>query len=298
MKTKFALSIAALMGLVSNGAMAQELHVLTSIKPIQMITEEIMLGAGSPDVLLQSNASPHDYALKPSDVKKINQADLVIWFGEGLEPFLGGVLEEKESAFELADVPNVSLREYSHEGHDHDHDGHNHGLYDPHFWLGYQPTLKMAKAISDKLISLDAEHADLYQANYQKFAQTYADKHQQLKALLEPVKQNGYFVFHDAYGYFEQDYQLNNLGHFTVSPERKPGAKTLIKIRNQLRSNDAKCVFSEPQYTPAVIETVMRGSEAKKGVLDPVASTIDVKPGSYFEFIDQIANSFVVCLSE
>ncbi len=296
MKTKFTLSIAALMSLASNGAMAQELHVLTSIKPIQMITEEIMQGAGEPDVLLNANASPHDYALKPSDVKKINQADVVIWFGEGLEPFLAGVLENKGTGFELADIPNVSLREYSHEGHD--HDGHHHGHYDPHFWLGYQPTLQVAKAIADKLGSLDAEHAKLYQANYQHFAQTYAQKHEQLKSQLKPVQDQGYFVFHDAYGYFEQDYQLNNLGHFTVSPERKPGAKTLIKIRNELRNNNAKCVFSEPQYTPAVVETVMRGSDAKRGVLDPIASMIEVKPGSYFEFIEQVANSFSHCLGK
>lgn len=292
MKTKFAL----LLTLVSSAVTAQENLVLTSIKPIQMITQEIMLGVGDPDVLLTSNASPHDYALKPSDVKKIKDADLVIWYGKDLEPFLANVLEKQPSTIELSKIDGLALREFSHDGDD--HDGHDHGNYDPHFWLGHQPTLQVAKYIANQLSKMDEENAKLYQANYHNFEQKYAAKKSEITDRLAPVKHHGYYVFHDAYGYFEQDYELNHLGHFTVSPERKPGAKTLIKIRNKLKAQEAKCVFSEPQYTPAVIQSVMRGSPAKLGVLDPVASDITVEAGSYFEFIDQISQSFVKCLSE
>ncbi|GAK87091.1 zinc ABC transporter periplasmic-binding protein ZnuA [Vibrio ponticus] len=298
MKTKFAVLVAPLVAAFSAGAYAESLQVLTSIKPIQMIAHEIMLGTQEPDVLLKSNASPHDYALKPSDVKKVNDADLVIWYGKDLEPFLSGVLENKSDAVELGQIPGLALREFSHDGHDHDHHGHDHGSHDPHFWLGYEPTTQVAKFIADKLSEVDAQHAELYQANYANFIATYQAKHEQIKAQLAPLQQQGYYVFHDAYGYFEQDYQLNHLGHFTVTPDRKPGAKTLIKIRNELRSENAKCVFSEPQFTPAVVESVMRGSNANLGVLDPVASSVTVSDGSYFVFIDQIANSFAECLSK
>ncbi|GAB2665519.1 zinc ABC transporter substrate-binding protein ZnuA [Vibrio panuliri] len=299
MKTKFAVLTAPLLAFVCSTAAAEQPQVLTSIKPIQMIAHEIMLGTGEPDVLLQSNASPHDYAMKPSDVKKVKNADLVIWFGTGLEPFLAGVLEQKEQVLELSKISGLSLREFSHDGHDHhDHDGHDHGSHDPHFWLGYQPTLQVAHSIANELSRLDQANAQQYQANYDKFAQRYKEKRQQIDALLTPVKQQGYYVFHDAYGYFEQDYQLNHLGHFTVTPDRKPGAKTLIKIRNELRNENAKCVFAEPQFTPAVVQSVMRGSDAKLGELDPVASTISVQDGSYFVFLDQISHSFAECLSK
>lgn len=292
MKTKFAL----LLIIVSNTVTAQENTVLTSIKPIQMIAQEIMQGAGEPDVLLTSNASPHDYALKPSDAKKIIDADLVIWYGKDLEPFLVNILEKQPSTIELYKIDGLALREFIHDGDD--HDGHDHGNYDPHFWLGYQPTLQVAKYIASQLSQMDEKNSKLYQANYNHFEQKYAAKKAEITARLAKVKNHGYYVFHDAYGYFEQDYELNHLGHFTVSPERKPGAKTLIKIRNKLKAQEAKCVFSEPQYTPAVIQSVMRGSQAKLGVLDPVASDITVEAGSYFEFIDQISQSFVKCLSE
>lgn len=301
MKTKFALLFVPLMTSISGSVLAQQQQVLTSIKPIQMITHEIMLGVANPDVLLKSNASPHDYALKPSDVKQVKDADLVIWYGKDLEPFLAGVMEQrsgqKAQTLEISKIEGLKLREFSHEGHDH-HDGHDHGSHDPHFWLGYQPTLQVAEAIAKQLAENDSANAATYLKNYEQFAEKYRAKHEQVKDLLEPVQQQGYYVFHDAYGYFEQDYQLNNLGHFTVTPDRKPGAKTLIKIRSELRNENAKCVFAEPQFTPAVIESVMRGSNAKLGKLDPVASEIEVKNGSYFTFIDQISHSFADCLSK
>ncbi|EGU47235.1 hypothetical protein VII00023_13457 [Vibrio ichthyoenteri ATCC 700023] len=292
MKKRITLALA----LTSAVAMAQEPVVLTSIKPIQMITQELMVDIGKPDVLLNSNASPHDYALRPSDVKKVASADLVIWFGHDLEPFLEKVVEKQEHVLELSKIDGLSLREFA-AGHA-DHDGHDHGSHDPHFWLGVQPTQQVAKAITESLKQLDAEHAAQYEINYQRFTQQLTAQHTQIVERLAPVKQVGYFVFHDAYGYFEQDYDLNHLGHFTVSPDRKPGAKTLIRIRSALADKQAKCVFTEPQFTPAVVESVVRGSESKVGVLDPVASQIEVKKGSYFTFIDQMASNFVTCLAQ
>ncbi|MEK6213328.1 MAG: zinc ABC transporter substrate-binding protein, partial [Vibrio fluvialis] len=106
------------------------------------------------------------------------------------------------------------------------------------------------------------------------------------------------YVFHDAYDYFEQRYGLNNLGHYTVSPVRKPGSKTLIAIRKSLAENQAKCVFSEPQFQPAVIETVVRGSHAHIGVLDPLGTQVPVKAGSYFAFLHQLSDSYAQCLSQ
>jgi ABC-type Zn2+ transport system substrate-binding protein/surface adhesin len=72
------------------------------------------------------------------------------------------------------------------------------------------------------------------------------------------AEREGYFVFHDAYGYFEKHYGLTSLGHFTVNPEIQPGAQRLHEIRTQLVEQKATCVFAEPQFRPAVIEAVAR----------------------------------------
>lgn len=289
------ISACALM-LVSS-SFAHAATILTSIKPIQLITLELTKGVSEPEVLVASNASPHDYALKPSDVKRLRTADLVIWYGSDLEPFLTKVLESQQNVLTLSETEDLELREYG-GGHHHDHDGHDHGSHDPHFWLGYKPTLQIAQAISERLAEIDAENKAEYQANFAAFKAQLTEQQEQIKAQLAPVAEAGYYVFHDAYGYFEQDFPLNHLGYFTVSPDRKPGAKTLIAIRKALKSQNAQCVFSEPQFTPAVVESVTRGSQAKTGVLDPIGAEIDVVAGGYFKFKQNLADSFSQCLSQ
>lgn len=279
-----------------SSAFAQASTILTSIKPIQLITLELTQGVNEPGVLLESNTSPHDYALKPSDVKRVRNADLVIWFGDDLEPFLTKILHDQSNVLTLSKIDGLALREFA--GDHHHHDGHDHGSHDPHFWLGYQATLQVAQAISKQLQEIDSENAQQYQANLAKFESQLSEQQQAIKAQLAPVSDAGYYVFHDAYGYFEQDFPLNHLGYFTVSPERKPGAKTLISIRKALASQDAKCVFSEPQFTPAVVQSVVRGSDANTDVLDPIGSDVKVEQGGYFQLKQNLADSFSRCLGQ
>ena len=271
--------------------------ILTSFKPIQMIVTELTQGVSEPDVVMNSNASPHDYALKPSDVKKIQNADMLIWFGPDLEAFLTKVAKSNDNLVTISEIPNINLREFGEDPHDHHHDGHDHGSHDPHFWLGIDQVEVASSYISNKLVEVDPQNADVYKKNLEVFLSQLADKKRSIEAQLAPVKDKGYYVFHDAYSYYEDEFGLNKLGHFTVSPERKPGAKTLISIKKTLAKQDVQCVFSEPQFTPAVIESVVRGSSTQKGQLDPVGSDIEVGKGSYFEFLQQLTDSYTSCLS-
>ncbi|MDF2155272.1 zinc ABC transporter substrate-binding protein ZnuA [Vibrio sp. CAU 1672] len=276
---------------------AHAVNVLTSIKPIQMIATELTVGVTSPHLLVHANASPHDYALRPSDVKKINQADLIVWYGRDLEPFLEKILADKANTLTLSSIPQLALREFGSE-HNHDHDGHEHGMHDPHFWLGIEPTLQVAHALAEELAKVDPANAQRYQVNLEKFEHQLMLTDSAIKTQLAPVRQRGYFVFHDAYGYFEDRYQMTNLGHFTVSPDRKPGAKTLIRIRKALSEEEVACVFAEPQFTPAIVDSVMRGSQAGRGTLDPLGSQLEVAPGSYFRLLHDMADSLSQCLSD
>ena len=282
--------------LFANTSPVWAVNLLTSIKPIQMIVTEIMVDVGQPDVLLANNTSPHDYALRPSDMRRIRGADIVVWFGQDLEPFLARVLTQQDNVLTLSDIPDLKLREYA--GDQHQHDGHNHGNYDPHFWLGIKPTLQVAQAVANHLAKVDPENGLKYQENYLAFEDRLLQEKQALEDKLRPVLEDGYYVFHDAYGYFESDYNLNHLGYFTISPDRKPGAKTLIRIKTTLREQQAKCVFSEPQFTPAVVESVTRGSNVNLGELDPIGIKINVAAGSYFVFLNALADSFVHCLTQ
>ncbi|MDW6001472.1 zinc ABC transporter substrate-binding protein ZnuA [Vibrio mangrovi] len=268
------------------------LNVLTSVKPIQMISYELMAGVDEPDVLLAANTSPHDYALRPSDVKRIRQADLVIWFGEGLEPFLAKVLSQQSGRLTISQIKDAHFRHFS---ASHEDDGHHHGNTDPHFWLGIEQVREVAKAISARLIQLDPNHTTQYQTNLTRFLAQLTETDNQIQTQLAAYQQSPYYVFHDAYEYFESHYHLNNIGHFTVSPDRKPGAKTLIDIRTTLQKQPGVCIFSEPQFLPSVITSVTRGTSARIGVLDPLATDIPLAKGSYFHFLSSLSQSYISC---
>lgn len=271
--------------------------ILTTIKPIQMITTELTQGVEQPDVLLGANASPHDYALRPSDVKRVHNADLVIWFGHDLEGFMEKLVDSKpaEQVLTLSKIDGLKLRAFG--PHHHDDGHHHHGTHDPHFWLGTEPTLQVAEAITQKLVTMDPEHAEQYQQNLAAFTQNIAQLKVNLTTQLKSVEHSGYYVFHDAYGYLKQDYPLNQLGFFTVSPDRKPGAKTLMQIRKALEEQKVQCVFAEPQFTPAVLQSVVHGTNTKIGTLDPLGTEVTVEPGSYFTFQHKIADSLTNCLA-
>ncbi|MDA0109444.1 zinc ABC transporter substrate-binding protein ZnuA [Vibrio sp. La 4.2.2] len=278
---------------------SQAFEVLNSIKPFEMISHELILDDQTASSLLSASASPHDYALKPSDVKKLQSSELVIWFGSDLESFLEKSLEGKNNVLEIQTVPGLALREYGDEdGHDHGHEGHNHGSYDPHVWLGPAQSRQVAKAITAKLIELDPNNEAGYLAKLKAFEANLDATEQKIQQQLKPIQSEGYYVFHDAYGYFESYFDLNNLGHFTVSPERKPGAKTLISIKTTLREQNVKCVFAEPQYTPAVIQSVTRGTNTSIGTLDPLGTDIKVADGSYFTFLESISTNIVDCMTQ
>ncbi|GAL36204.1 zinc ABC transporter periplasmic-binding protein ZnuA [Vibrio maritimus] len=277
---------------------AQALQVLNSIKPFEMISHELIIEGQATSSILNANASPHDYALKPSDVKKIRSSDIVVWFGHDLESFLAKSVEGNPNSLAIQELDGVSLREFGEGEHDHGHEGHNHGSFDPHVWLGPDQSRQVARAISAKLQSIDPDNQAAYQEKLAAFERTLDKTIAEIHVKLEPIQDQGYYVFHDAYGYYEEFFKMNNLGHFTVSPERKPGAKTLISIKTTLREQQVKCVFAEPQFTPAVVNSVTRGTGTKVGQLDPLGSDIPVEDGSYFVFLKSMANSFSSCLAQ
>ncbi len=277
---------------------AQALQVLNSIKPFEMISHELIIEGQSTSSILNANASPHDYALKPSDVKKIRDSEVVVWFGDDLETFLAKSVEGNANSLAVQNIEGLSLREYGGDGHDHGHEGHDHGSFDPHVWLGPEQSRQVARAISAKLQSIDPDNKAAYQEKLATFERTLDKTIEEIHGKLEPIQDQGYYVFHDAYGYYEEFFKMNNLGHFTASPERKPGAKTLISIKTTLREQQVKCVFAEPQFTPAVVNSVTRGTGTKVGQLDPLGSDIPVEDGSYFVFLKSMANSFSSCLAQ
>ncbi|SIN94013.1 zinc ABC transporter substrate-binding protein ZnuA [Salinivibrio sp. ES.052] len=274
---------------------AQATTVMTSIKPLQLIAAGLIAEDDHLSVLLPPGASPHSYALKPSDIRALNQADVTIWVGPELELFLSKLLADQPSALTLTQVEGLPLRHYD---GGHDHHGHDHGDHniDPHLWLGPDVTRVAARAITEALIDATPNKADQYRANLNRFNVQIEQAMAEIESELSARTQSGYFVFHDAYGYFEDAFGLEKTGHFTVDPSQKPGAKTLVTIRRGLLNHDATCIFTEPQFNPALIEAVTRHNDVNVLELDPLATSIQVTPDGYQVFLKDMGKRFTRCL--
>ncbi|WP_429045767.1 zinc ABC transporter substrate-binding protein ZnuA [Aeromonas hydrophila] len=300
--------LALITALLAVSLPVRALEVLTTIKPLGFIAAAITDGVSEPKVLLPTGASPHDFSLRPSDIRSINEADLVVWVGPELEGFMAKPLAKHPHVLTLTRVEGMSLFDYSkqagheehadegHEGHDHDgHEGHHHEGVDPHIWLGPTQALVIANALSETLSAQDPANAERYRANLLAFKAKVEAKDKVIAEQMKAVNQKGYFVFHEAYGYWERHYGMSSKGHFTVSPERRPGAKTLVAIRKALEEKKASCIYAEPQFSPAVIESVARNTGAKVLLLDEVGEQVPLGPDGYPRFMQQLADAFAEC---
>lgn len=291
-------------------ALPAHANVVASIKPVGFIASAIADGVTPVEVLLPDGASEHDYALRPSDVKRLQNEDLVVWVGPEMEAFMtksAAALPEKKN-LEIVQIPGVKtmlLRgdedddHDDHEAAEHDHDAehhHHHGEFNMHLWMSPEIAQKTAVAIHEKLLELMPQDKAKLDANLQHFEAELADTDKRIISQLAPVKDKGYFVFHDAYTYFEKHYGLSPTGHFTVNPEIQPGAQRLHQIRTQLVEKKAVCVFAEPQFRPAVIDAVARGTQVRKGTLDPLGTDISLGKDSYVKFLSQLSSQYETCL--
>ena len=303
----FAALSAALWGGATQAANAA---VVASLKPLGFIASAIADGVTDTQVLLPDGASEHDYSLRPSDVKRLQGADLVVWIGPEMEAFMEKSVKnipdgKQVTIAQLADVKPLLMKGADDDDDDDDH-GHAHGEkgdahhhhsdYNMHLWLSPEIARASAVAIHEKLVELMPQSRAKLDANLKDFEAQLASTETQVGNELAPLKGKGYFVFHDAYGYFEKQFGLTPLGHFTVNPEIQPGAQRLHEIRTQLVEQKATCVFAEPQFRPAVVEAVARGTSVRMGTLDPLGTNIKLGKTSYSAFLNQLANQYASCL--
>ena len=176
---------------------------------------------------------------------------------------------------------------------DHGHEGHAHGGHDPHVWLDPMNAKVIVKEIEKQLIKLDPDNSSKYKANSKK-AQTELDN--LTKNIKRDLKGNLRFVvFHDAYQYFENRFGIKVLGALTVNPDVLPGAEQLSEIREVIEHEKVNCLFSEPQFNPAIIKSIAKDTKIKTGVLDPLGATLNKGKSMYSELLQSMYSSFKGC---
>ena len=300
-----------------------DLQVVTSIKPIHSLASLLMDGIGAPKLIVDGSNSPHNFTLKPSHAKMLQNADLVFWVGENIETFLEKPLStvakkaKKIELMEISQIKKLKFREknifeghhddhghkkhddHGHKKHDdhghkkHDDHGHAHGEHDPHIWLDPLNAKVILTVMAKNMKIMDKKNSAKYDANLKK-------AHAKIDGLVSDInkvinKNAKYVVFHDAYQYFEKRFGLKTLGALTVNAEVLPGAEQLKDIRKVIKKENAKCIFSEPQFNPKIIKAIAKDTNIETGVLDPLGANLKNNKDLYFKLLNNLSNSLRKC---
>jgi zinc transport system substrate-binding protein len=318
----------------SVAAAKAEVNVVASIKPIHSLVAAVMDGIDEPGLIVDGAGSPHNWALKPSQAQMLESANIVFWVGHEMEAFLekpletvganarsvalseahdliqlefreGGAFDDHGQEVHDHDKKQITKDSHDHEGDDQDHkkaamdphEGDGHGKFDAHIWLDPVNAKAIVHEIEEVLVEADPSNAAKYEANARAVMIKLDSLISEVTDTLKPVHDKGFVVFHDAYQYFENRFGLTASGSITVSPEVMPGAERIREIQGRVKELGATCVFAEPQFEPKLVSTVMEGTQAESGILDPLGAALDSGPDQYFQLIRNMATSVKACLS-
>jgi zinc transport system substrate-binding protein len=302
-----------------------ELKVVATIKPIHALVAGVMAGVAEPKLLIDGAGSPHTFALKPSDARALNAADVVFRVSDVLEPFMIKVLTSLSKTVRvvaLADASGITLYKMrtgaTFEPHSHEHAGsgrsgkkagahshhdHQHGqsaktaaANDGHIWLDPANARIIVQYVAAVLATEAPEHAARFKDNAEGLSRSLDQLDADLEQTLKPLAGRPYVVFHDAYQYLEQRYGLSPAGAVTISPELAPSAKRLSELRRKISTLEAVCVFAEPQFEPKLVHTVTEGTSARTGTLDYLGASLRPGPDLYFTVMRNLAADLKACL--
>jgi zinc transport system substrate-binding protein len=307
---------------------AADANVVVSIKPLHSLIAAVMQGLGEPHLIVRDAGSPHTYSLRPSDAKALERAEIVFWIGDEMETFLESTIEtlaRKATIVEVAHMDGLVLlanREGgAWEAHDDEEAGHDehadadgdeehedaagqdtekelaHGETNMHLWLDSHNAMAIVAQAAKALSAADPSNAAAYAANAEAAQAQLTALDEELQATLSPVRNRPFVVFHDAYHYLENRYGLTAVGSVTVSPDQQPSAERLHELREKIGTSGAACAFAEPQFRPAIVDTIVEGLDTRVGVLDPLGADIENGPDLYFTLMRNNAEALSSCLS-
>ena len=302
-------------------ARAEPPRVAVSIKPVGDLVAAVMAGVGTPTVLIPPGRSPHTYALKPSERAAAQQAQVLFWIGPDVEPALTPVtraLPKSAQVVTLSTVSGLDLlparkggdwerkpparapMQHGHDDHDEHGDTHDHvhtGNFDGHLWLSPTNAKTIVRTAARVLAAKDPQHAGQYRANADKAVQALDAMTAEITQQLAPVRNKPFIVFHDAYQYFEHAFGLRAAGSILVSPEAMANARRVSQMRDKIQSLGVVCVFAEPQFEPRLVQTLVEGTPARVGTLDPLGAQGPLGLQGYTQLMRHLATNLGQCLS-
>ncbi len=299
--------VCCLCACTSLSTFAKSPQVVVTLKPIHSLVASVMAGVAEPTLLLPDGASPHTFMLKPSTLKALQDADMVIWVGPSLESFMVKPLTslkprdgfiEIASLNKLIKLPLREGREWQHADpeHSHDDDHHHHGTFDPHVWLSTANAQTIVNVTAQRLAKADPAHAKQYLANAEKTIKELQVLKNTLRNLLKDVQTKPFLVYHDGYQYFENEFNLQAAGTMVLNPHLPLSAHGLTEIKTLIKERDIHCIFKETEFNEKMIENSLGTLPIKIKELDPLGVHFPQGPQLYQQTLLQIGKTLEECL--
>ncbi len=274
-----------------------KLNVLSSIKPVQLIVNAIGGEYVDSNLLIPAYITPHDYTFKPSDIRKIQEADLVFRIDEHFETMLNTAFEslaDDSKVVSLAENPMIKLLPTS-GGHDHGSTEHDH--VDMHIYTSPQNALIMAQEITDKLIKADVKNTAVYRGNLSAFEKTIHNEIDAIRSKLKPVKEKPFIVFHNSWQYFIEYFGLNKPTVIELHEGVSTGVKSSIAIRKEISSKGITCIFSEPTISAKKINRMTENFAMKIIEVDVLGQKNTRDGDSYIRWFRAMGEQVKRCLA-
>ena len=306
--------------------------VVSTIQPINSLVNAVIGNTGKTISLIPAKASPHEYKLKPSDTKKLQNANIIFFVSDHLETSLTKVFKNLPKNIKIinlmedAGIKHLAIRDneawerhdhhHRHGDHDdydkhvkkdddHDHDKHSkkHDDHDDHekeddvhIWLSPDNAVKIIKKINKELSLFFPENAKTYNQNANQMIKKINQLKVELKKELLGIKDEPFIVFHDAYQYFETSFDLNAVGSVALEGDIASSPKQISFIKDKIVKLKASCVFQEPQFDSKLVKIVVEGTNAQIGTLDPLGVNIKSGENFYLQLLKNMAKSLKDCL--
>lgn len=301
--------LAIAFSLLAGAAQADAPRVAADIAPVHGLVARVMQGVGTPDLLIQPGADPHHHALRPSEVAALEAADLVVWIGPALTPWLADPIStlagQSESVvlFDAVGTHHLPFREselFDHDDHDdhgHAHDGHAHESdgEDPHVWLDPENAKTWLTVLSDELSRIDPGNADRYRANAAAGQKEIDAAVAEITDRLRPLGTAEIVVAHDAFQYFEHRFGLNTVAALSLSDATPPGASRIAALRDALQDHDIACILAQPQFYSRLVAAVFGDKAVPVAEIDPLGGGGAPGPEFYTRLLDAMSDALQVC---
>ena len=267
-----------------------------SVVASMTVIEDLVANVGGDRVevtsIVPSGADAHTFAISPTDIRNVAEADLLVIAGAALGAIEEDLARESKGSV-LVLTEGMDLRPFP-EGLAHaeeEEEGHEeeHGAFDPHFWMDIDLGIEAIEAIRDELSRLDPDGADGYRERAESYIAELREVDEEIREMLSALpEQRRYLVtFHDAYGYFAARYGLTILGFLVEGADEEPGAKAITELVESITELGIPFVYTEPQFSTRVIDQLAKDTGASIRTIP--SGGLSKEYPTYVEFLRGIA---------